>query len=174
MDYARLLIATTNLKEINGVVSVVIDNKVFCIRIIVDIEFGYATDACLVEYADDNKSECSAHSGMHADEPLVDAFVQQIHDDWVMQKEENVKVSRNSIHIASSPNATEVDNAVVTGRVPPSRSGEEYVGVQAPQPMGVSKQPRRRVLIPSVYGLKKLARLSTADRNALIRLHGVC
>ncbi|GAU39606.1 hypothetical protein TSUD_276460 [Trifolium subterraneum] len=31
----------------------------------------------------------------------------------------------------------EVDNAVVTGRVPPSRFGEEYVGVQAPQPMGM-------------------------------------
>ncbi|GAU27365.1 hypothetical protein TSUD_55180 [Trifolium subterraneum] len=63
MDYARLLIATTVLKEINGMVLVVIDNKDFCIRIIEDIEFGYATDACLVEYADDNNFECSAHSG---------------------------------------------------------------------------------------------------------------
>jgi len=55
MNYARFLVATPLLKEINVTEEVWIDGNFFPIRIIEDIEFGFAEDACLVECEDDNK-----------------------------------------------------------------------------------------------------------------------
>jgi hypothetical protein len=75
MDFARFLIATSELKELNYVVHFMIDGRVYPIRFIEDLEFGFADDACLAEYEDDNKSNCSAPVGMQEDEPLVDAIV---------------------------------------------------------------------------------------------------
>lgn len=55
MDYARFLIATPLLKEIN-VSEEWIDGQMIPIRIIEDVDFGFAEDACLVECEDDNNS----------------------------------------------------------------------------------------------------------------------
>jgi len=48
------------------------------IRICVDLEFGLAEDACLVEYEAENVSNCSEPTGMHDSKPLVNTLVDQL------------------------------------------------------------------------------------------------
>lgn len=48
MDYARLLISTSIVKELNLVENLCIDGRIYPIRLIEDLEFGLAEDACLV------------------------------------------------------------------------------------------------------------------------------
>ncbi|GAU10651.1 hypothetical protein TSUD_421200, partial [Trifolium subterraneum] len=59
MGFARILIVTTSMKEINVSVKVRINNIETNIRIIEDPGFGFAKDACLVEEEDDNDSQFS-------------------------------------------------------------------------------------------------------------------
>lgn len=71
LDYARLLISTHSLKEINVIEKVWIDSRMFPIRIIEDLEFGLAEDEC----KDDNNSQCSVPEGFQEEDPIVDALV---------------------------------------------------------------------------------------------------
>jgi hypothetical protein len=82
MDFARILITTSSLKEINTTVKVLIDNKDFYIRLVEDWGHGFANDVCLGELEDDNNSHFSDHSDLKADEPFVEEFVQQLHEQW--------------------------------------------------------------------------------------------
>jgi len=75
MDFARFLISISELKELNVVVNFLIDGRVYPIRFIDDLEFGFTEDACLAEFVADNKSQCSAPYCMQEKEPLVDAPV---------------------------------------------------------------------------------------------------
>jgi len=82
LDYARLFITTSSVKEINGVEDFYIDGTKFSIRLVEDLEFGLAEDACLVEYETDNVSNCSEPAGMNDNEPLVDILVDQLQEEW--------------------------------------------------------------------------------------------
>jgi len=83
MDFARLLIAASDLQELNDVVDFWIDGRVYPIHVIKDLDFGFAVDACLSEFEVDNKSQCSTPNCFQEEEPLVDALVQQLKDDWI-------------------------------------------------------------------------------------------
>jgi hypothetical protein len=82
LDYARLVITTSSFKEINVVEDFYIDGTKFSIRLVEDLEFGLAEDACLVEYEADNVSNCSEPAGMNDNEPLVDTLVDQLQEEW--------------------------------------------------------------------------------------------
>jgi len=89
MDFARFLVATSELKELNVVVKFLIDGRVFPIHFIEKLKFGFTEDACLVEFEADNKFECSTPDCMQEEEPLVDALVQQLKDDWIRNSNED-------------------------------------------------------------------------------------
>ncbi|GAU10944.1 hypothetical protein TSUD_112380 [Trifolium subterraneum] len=90
MDYARILVATTSLQEINTSISVVIDNINTHIRVVEDLEFGFAVDACLVENDEDNRSQFSGHFGSPVEDKLVDTLVQQLHGAWISKSEAGI------------------------------------------------------------------------------------
>jgi len=58
----------------------------FEIRIVEDLEFGIAEDACLVEYEANNNSYCFEPNYMHEEAPLVNLMVNQLKDDWIEEK----------------------------------------------------------------------------------------
>jgi len=101
MDYTRFLVATPLLKEINVTEEVWIDGQIFPIRIIDDIEFGFAEYVCFVECEDDNKSQCSIPEVLKEDEPIVDALVKQMHEDWVSKTNEEKEVQ--SVNVNQQP-----------------------------------------------------------------------
>lgn len=70
LDYAR------------GAVDFYIDSSKFTVRLVEDLEFGLAEDACLVEYEADNISHCSEPAGLDVNEPLVDTLVDQLQEEW--------------------------------------------------------------------------------------------
>ncbi|GAU27978.1 hypothetical protein TSUD_373730 [Trifolium subterraneum] len=147
LDYARMLIATSSLKEVNVIEKVLIDDRVVPIRIIEDKNFEFADDACLIECEDDNKSQCSSTACMQEDEQLVDAFVQHFKDDWVSNAEDMKKATSDTVNQHSSPPLVEAETDEASK----------------------SRQPKRRSLVLSVAGIKRIARLSATDRNTLIR-----
>jgi len=68
----------------------------FSIRLVEDLEFGLAEDACLVEYEADNASHCSEPGCMQDDVPLVDTLVDQLQAEWSKEsKHESVKSHYN-------------------------------------------------------------------------------
>ncbi|GAU44846.1 hypothetical protein TSUD_400470 [Trifolium subterraneum] len=156
MDYARFMIATPSLKEINVTFQVLIDNRLTSIRLIEDIDFEFASDACLVACDSDNNSVCSAHTRFQDEEPLVNAFVQQIHDDWKTKSEGRV-----------------IKNRVSPKQATPLQPVSEHSVMKSEQRVSHGSSKSRKLkkckFTPSVKGMKKLARLSAADRNALIR-----
>ncbi|GAU18424.1 hypothetical protein TSUD_203130 [Trifolium subterraneum] len=155
MDYARFKIATPSLKEINVTFQVLIDNRLTSIRLIEDIDFKFASDACLVTCNSDNNSVCSAHTRFQDEEPLVDAFVQQIHDDWKTKSEGRV-INRVSPKQATSLQPVS-EHSVMKSEQRVSHGSSK------------SRKLKKCKFTPSIKGMKKLARLSTTDRNALIR-----
>ena len=176
MDYARLLVATPLLKEINVIEEVWIDGKKFPIRIIEDIKFGFAKDACLVECEDDNNSQCSIPEGFKEDEPIVDALVQQIHDDWVSKTNEHKEMQSDIVN--QQPTKLQSDTVQVVQKKTSSRpkckslaeSSEGTAMVKQSNESTSSQQVlKRRKVTPSLTGLEKIARLSATDRNELIR-----
>jgi len=102
LDYARFLISTHSLKEIKVTEEVWIDGRMFSIRIIEDVEFGFAEDACLVDGEDDNNSQCSAPEGFQEDDPLVEALVQQLKHDWALKTNEGNKAQSDTVNQHSS------------------------------------------------------------------------
>ena len=172
MDFARLLIATSDLKELNDVVNFWIDGRVYPIRVIEDLEFGFAVDACLSEFEADNKSQCSAPGCFQEEEPLVDALVQQLKDDWIKNSNEvpgdvnDPEISR-SIHGEVKHSETKVDSSSNSIKNPAACvQGEGGVNISEVSQKSLSK---RRKVAPSLQGLKKIVRLSESDRMALIR-----
>ena len=172
MDFARLLIATSDLKELNDVVNFWIDGRVYPIRVIEDVEFGFAVDACLSEFEADNKSQCSAPDCFQEEEPLVDALVQQLKDDWIKNSNEvpgdvnELDISR-SIHGEVKHSETNDDSCSNSIKNPTAGvQGEGGVNNGEVAHKSLSK---RRKLAPSLQGLKKIARLSQSDRMTWIR-----
>jgi len=96
------------LKEINVTEEVWIDERMFSIRIIEDVEFGFDEDACLVDGEDDNNSQCSVPEGFQEDDPLVEAFVQQLKDDWVLKTNEGNKSQSDTVNQHSSTGQPEM------------------------------------------------------------------
>jgi len=175
MDYARFLIATPMLKEINVTEDVWIDGRSSPISIIEDVEFGFAEDACLVEYENDNNSQCSISEGFKEDEPLVDALVKQIHDDCVLKTTEDNEVQSNTIN--QQPLKLQLDTVQVVTKdfsssLPINSVAETSKGTAKVKPCNSNTSQhvrKRRKVVLSVNSLKKIARLSATDRNALIR-----
>jgi hypothetical protein len=92
LDYARLFLTTSQFSEINGVQKLYVDGVPFSVRLVEDLEFGLAEDACLVEYEADNASHCSEPVCMQDDVPLVDTLVDQLQAEWSKgSKPESVK-----------------------------------------------------------------------------------
>ncbi|GAU35351.1 hypothetical protein TSUD_337430 [Trifolium subterraneum] len=118
MDYARFKIATHSLKEINVSFQVLIDNRLTSIRLIEDIDFEFASDACLVTWGGVIKNRVS---------PKQATSLQLVSEHSVMKSEQRVS------HGSSK-----------------------------------SLKLKKCKFTPSIKGMKKLARLSAADRNALI------
>ncbi|GAU44567.1 hypothetical protein TSUD_367230 [Trifolium subterraneum] len=172
MDYAHLLLAIPLVKEVNTTVQVLINNKMTNIKICEDLDHGYGTDACLVECGDDNRSLCSGHTHMHDEEPMVDALVHQLQEDWVKQMEVGSKPNRDdseAVHYSSSSASVHITGAVDSSGKPILRQVPIMDDIQVPRDFNNSTMSKRRVPIPSVFGLKKIARLSATDRNVLIR-----
>ncbi|GAU51009.1 hypothetical protein TSUD_377370 [Trifolium subterraneum] len=124
MDFARILIATPSLQNLNFTIPVQIEDKVACLRIVEEQSSLLEEDVCLSDCAEDI-DQFSIHTGVQDDEPIVDALVDQLHADWVTKVAEESK-----------------DNNVYF---------------------------KKKLLTPSVFGIKKIARLSATDRNALLR-----
>jgi len=171
MDYARFLIATSDLKELNYVVHFLIDGKVYPIRFIEDLEFAFADDACLTEFEDD-KSLSSIPECIHEDEPLVDALVQHMQDDLARHENE---VQEVNVYDTNTSLQGKVDLCVVkensedstTKSMTETALEKRNIGVcKVSKKNRVSKRPK---VVPSLISLKKIARLSEADRNGLIR-----
>ena len=81
---------------------VCIDGRMIPIRIIEDVEFGFAEDACLVECEDDNNSQCSIPEGLQEEDPVVDALVQHLKDDCVMKTNEGKQANSDTVNQLSS------------------------------------------------------------------------
>jgi hypothetical protein len=168
MDYARILVATTSLQEINTSISVVIDNIHTHIRVVEDLEFGFAVDACLVENDKDNRSQFSGHSGSPEEDEMVDTLVQQLHGAWISKSEAGIpganskggdEVKLKAANIASvGPSLHPV--VEVSKPVPKSRFSQDTKN---------SRQQKRNRVVHSLKILKRLARLSSEERSALIR-----
>ncbi|GAU46155.1 hypothetical protein TSUD_401590 [Trifolium subterraneum] len=86
MDFARILIATPSLQDLNFTISVQIEDKVVCLHIVEEQGSVLAEDACLFECAEDIDSQFSVRTGVQEDEPIVDAFVDQLHADWITKE----------------------------------------------------------------------------------------
>jgi len=103
LDYARHLITTRLLGEINNVDEFWIDGKKFMIWFAEDLEFGLDEDVCLVEYEDEKGSHCSESVCLQEDEPLVENLVNQIQAGWsqellgVNQKKQDVDLLTGSL-----------------------------------------------------------------------------
>ncbi|GAU21894.1 hypothetical protein TSUD_33910 [Trifolium subterraneum] len=145
------------------------------IRIIEDTKFGFAKDACLLEREDDNKSRCSAPKCLQEDEQLVEAFVQQFQEDLVsksqeVQKNESDTVKQHSTSVLADKRI--VGSKDISGNSMSRPMAEEVTGNKATHvsdEANKSRHSKRRKLVPSVIGLKKMARLSATNRDALIR-----
>jgi hypothetical protein len=108
---------------------------------------------------------------MHDEEPMVDALVHQLQEDWVKQKEVGSKPNRDvseAVHYSSSSASVHKTGVVDSSGKPILQQVPIMDDIQVPQDSNKSNISKRRVLIPSVYGLKKIARLSATDRNVLI------
>nr|ABN08666.1 RNA-binding region RNP-1 (RNA recognition motif) [Medicago truncatula] len=171
MDYARFLIATPDLKELNYVAQFVIDGRLYPIRFIEDLEFGLAEDACLAEFEDDNNSQCSVPECMPQDEPLIDALVHHIQEDFV----KNSKVINGAAESADFPSSQGKTEQFVAKEI----AAPSHIPVQAESAVvkgddesfkgAKNIAPIRRKVASSFTSLKKIARLSETDRNALIK-----
>jgi hypothetical protein len=82
LDYSRLSVTTSILKELNVVEVFWIHGKKYPIQINEDLEFGLTDDVCLVEYEDDNKSVHYELACLHDEEPLVETLVKHLRNDW--------------------------------------------------------------------------------------------
>lgn len=82
LNYARLLITTPVLGEMNEVEEFLIDGIKFSIRLVEDLVFGIAEDACLVEYEAENESHSSEPACVQDDVLLVDTLVNHLHAEW--------------------------------------------------------------------------------------------
>ncbi|GAU46316.1 hypothetical protein TSUD_243380, partial [Trifolium subterraneum] len=138
MDYARFMIATPSLSGINSTAQVLIDNKLTSIRIIEDSDF----------------------------EPLVEALVQNLHDDWGVNvhHEENPGCAENISKRAKVSPAAKPINSKGSNLSADDRSSKDKHKQWKQHSKGMSKYPYRRKVFPSVVGLKKIARLSEEDR----------
>jgi hypothetical protein len=130
----------------------------FSIRIIEESVLERVEDACLHECEEDNSSQYSYRTGMYDDEPSVEAFVNRMQEVWEekaeeVSKEASITVNQNKVTV----------NRCDSVRVKPPEATSTSVS------HGRKKQVRKKILVPSVYGIKKIARLSEEDRNALIR-----
>jgi len=112
MDYARFLVATPLLKEIDVTEEVWIDGKMFPICVIEDVEFGFVEDACLVECEDDNNLQCLVPKGFKEDEPTVDTLVKQIYDDWVLKTNDGKEVQSDTINQHPKPSQPDTVHVV--------------------------------------------------------------
>lgn len=83
------MITIVGLCEINVVEPCWVDGKKFDIRI-VDLEFGIAEDICLVEYEEENNSDCFEPNCMHEEALLVDSIVNLLKEDWVEVKKSDI------------------------------------------------------------------------------------
>jgi len=159
MDYARLLISTSILKEVNSFESICIDGRIYPICLIEDFEFGLADDACLVEYEDDHKFSFSEPDYVQNDEPAVDTLLNQLKDDF---KEVPFEPEEGVVKVFDDQNVMQVDSKNYQARVGVSNSNNNVE-------VSMNRKHRKRKLVPTVIDLKRVARLSKKDRNASIR-----
>lgn len=66
----------------NEVEDFLVDGKKYSIRFVEDLEFGFADDACLVEYEEGNESQGSELGCELEDVSLVENLVNQLHVEW--------------------------------------------------------------------------------------------
>jgi len=66
-DYARVLIATSNLEVVNIVYKVLIDGVLVEVKIIEECGFNWGEDACLFEDDDGSQSSHSDHADIQGD-----------------------------------------------------------------------------------------------------------
>jgi hypothetical protein len=128
-------------------------------------------DACLIDSEEDNYSLCSIHTGMQDAEPLVEALVQNLHDDWgaKVHHEDNLGCAE---HISKRAKVSSAENPINSKGINLSADDccrKDLHKQWKQRSKGRSKYPYRRKVFPSVVGLKKIARLSEEDRLALIR-----
>jgi len=83
LDFARFLVSTKLFDTINRVENILIDEKCYNIKIMEEIEYGFACDVCFDEKSTYYTSEYSEQIGDLDDvEPIGDALVQYLKDDW--------------------------------------------------------------------------------------------
>jgi hypothetical protein len=169
MDYARILVATTSLQEINTSISVLIDNIITYIRVVEDLEFGLAVDACMVECDEDNRSQFSAHTGIPEENELVDTFVQQVHDDWI-SKPEAANSGTSGTGGEATNNTLQVPNNSMLGPFLHSEIGisKSVSAGRNSQGSKNSRHLKRNRVGSSIKNLKRIARLSSEERSVLI------
>jgi len=158
MDYARLLIFTSIVKELNSFENICIADRIYPIRLIEDLEFGLADDACLVENEDHHKSSCSKLDYVQNDEPVVDTFVNQLKDDF---KEVSFEPEEGVVKVFDDHNVKQVDSKNYQAHVGVSNSNSNVE-------VSMNRKHLKKKLVPSMIDLKKVARLSEKGRNALI------
>jgi hypothetical protein len=116
MGFARILIVTTSMKEINVSVKVRINNIETNISIIEDPGFDFAKDACLVEEEDDNDSQFSLHTGMQDDDPFIEEFVQHLQEDWAnsLNNNNNNEVNKGGCNSGKQASSTAKKDQICT------------------------------------------------------------
>jgi len=83
LDFARILVSTECLDTINVVENILIDDKHHFIKIVEEVETGFARDVCFEEVPSDSASEFSEHhDDLNFDEPIVDVLVQDLKEVW--------------------------------------------------------------------------------------------
>jgi hypothetical protein len=171
LDFARLLIATNAIQKVDVTIKVLIDNSVSCIRLIEDVGFGFAKNACLVECGEDvdNVSQFSVHTGMQDDDPLIEEFVQDFHEDWNNKRGEASKANSDTVNQGEAPDVRTVAN-VVSKHLSPLQPFVLEPVEEAPSPVPTTSccKLKKKIRVPPAYGIRKMARLSAVERNSLI------
>ncbi|GAU32903.1 hypothetical protein TSUD_152630 [Trifolium subterraneum] len=157
-------------EEINTSISVLIDNIITYIRVVEDLEFGLAADACMVECDEDNRSQFSAHTGIPEENELVDTFVQQVHDDWI-SKPEAANSGTSGTGGEAANNTLQVPNNSMLGPFLHSeiRVSKSISAGRNSQGSKNSRHLKRNRVGSSIKILKRIARLSSEERSVLIR-----
>ncbi|MCH92576.1 cytochrome P450, partial [Trifolium medium] len=162
-------VSTPSLHEINESFKVQVADTDFDVRIVEEVAKGFAKDACLVECAEDNQSQYSLPSEMQDDEPLVNAYVEQLHEDLA------TKINEESNHRSTRPKHKASSQAKCLGpyRVRSTSGGGTQGAKNSATSSGHSsvrgRQVKKKIVVPSIRGIKKIARLSEVERNDLIR-----
>ena len=128
LDFARILVSTKCLDTINAVENILIDDKHHIIKIVEEVETGFARDVCFEEVPSDSAFEFSEHrDDLNFDEPIVDVLVQDLKEVW-----ENSAAKQTAAHCLRHAEQQPIVNSAAHSNTPNSHVSASFDLQQKP------------------------------------------